>query len=65
MIKIPDSLSFEDAATLGVGLSTTAQALYQDLKLPLPTSPATEKTYLLIYGGSTATGTLAIQFAKL
>ncbi|PVH88255.1 GroES-like protein [Cadophora sp. DSE1049] len=64
-IKIPDNLSFEEASTLGVGITTVGQGLYQSLQLPLPTKPATEKTYLLIYGGSTATGALAIQFAKL
>tara|TARA_R110002060_G_scaffold26003_6_gene35512 strand:- start:439 stop:798 length:360 start_codon:yes stop_codon:yes gene_type:complete len=64
-IKIPDNLSFEEASTLGVGIMTVGQGLYQSLQLPLPNKPATEKTYLLIYGGSTATGALAIQFAKL
>ena len=64
-IKIPDNMSFEEASTLGVGVTTCGQALYQSLQLPLPTKPATEKTYVLIYGGSTATGALAIQYAKL
>jgi len=64
-IKIPDTLSFEEAATLGVGITTVGQALYQSLKLPLPTEPAKEPLPILIYGGSTATGSLAIQFAKL
>ncbi|KAE8452097.1 hypothetical protein EG329_001564 [Mollisiaceae sp. DMI_Dod_QoI] len=64
-IKIPDNLSFEEASTLGVGISTVGQGLYQSLKLPLPNKPTTTKTYLLIYGGSTATGVLAIQYAKL
>ena len=62
---IPENMSFEETSTLGVGLSTVGQALYQSLKLPLPTTPAKESFPLLIYGGSTATGTLAIQFAKL
>lgn len=35
------------------------------MKLPLPTEPASKPIPLLIYGGSTATGSLAIQFAKL
>ncbi|MCJ1355642.1 MAG: hypothetical protein MMC33_005634 [Icmadophila ericetorum] len=62
---IPENLSFEEAATLGVGVSTVGQGLYQSLQLPLPTSPAKQPFSVLIYGGSTATGTLAIQFAKL
>jgi hypothetical protein len=41
------------------------QGLYQSLELPLPTKPTSEKPILLIYGGSTATGSLAIQYAKL
>ena len=64
-MKMPERLSFQDAATLGVGITTVGQALYQSLGFPLPTEPAKEKTSILIYGGSTATGTLAIQFAKL
>lgn len=63
--KIPDSLSFEAASTLGCGITTVAQGLYQSLALPWPTEPATKPFPILIYGGSTATGTLAIQFAKL
>lgn len=63
--KIPDNLSFQEAATLGVGIVTVGQALYQSLKLALPSEPIKDSTPILIYGGSTATGTLAIQFAKL
>ena len=63
--KIPEAMSFQEAATLGVGICTVGQALYQSLKLALPTEPIKDNTPLLIYGGSTATGTLAIQFAKL
>lgn len=64
-IVIPDSLSFEEAATLGVGIATVGQSLYQGLQLALPRTPLSNPVPLLIYGGSTATGTLAIQFAKL
>ncbi|KAG6988548.1 cytochrome P450 [Physcia stellaris] len=67
-ILIPDEMSFEEAATLGVGVVTVGQGLYQSLELPLPTGGSVEgdgKASVLIYGGSTATGTLAIQFAKL
>ncbi|OJD28899.1 zinc-binding oxidoreductase [Diplodia corticola] len=71
--KVPPTLSMAEAATLGVGVTTVAQGLYQSLGLPWP--GATEQNGgdqaaaagipVLIYGGSTATGTLAIQFAKL
>jgi NADPH:quinone reductase-like Zn-dependent oxidoreductase len=77
LAPIPDSMSFEEAATLGVGITSVGQALYMEMGLPLPVvgSAAGDKEavevdkqsekFILIYGGSTATGTLAIQFAKL
>ncbi len=63
-MKIPDNLSFEEAATLGVGLITVGQGLYRSLGLAQPTNPTTAGETILIYGGSTATGALGIQFAK-
>ncbi|KAH6880821.1 alcohol dehydrogenase class-3 [Thelonectria olida] len=65
LVLIPDNVSFEEAATLGVGITTVGQALYQSLDLPTPSAPAERRFPILIYGGSTATGALAIQFAKL
>jgi len=66
VIKIPDSLSFEKAATLPLGAGTVGQGLFQKaLKLSLPTEPSTKSETVLIYGGSSATGSLGIQFAKL
>ncbi|KAI1613293.1 zinc-binding oxidoreductase alcohol dehydrogenase [Exophiala viscosa] len=65
-IKKPDSLSFEAASTLPLGATTVGQGLYQKaLKLKLPTDPVKDKEYVLIYGGSTATGALAVQYATL
>ena len=64
-IKIPDYMTFEEAATLGAGIITVGQSLYECLELPLPDDPPMRPFPVLIYGGSTATGTLAIQFAKL
>jgi len=63
--KVPDFMSMEEAATFGVAIGTNAQAMYQTLKIPLPTQPIAKPFPLLIYGGSTATGTIAIQLAKL
>jgi NADPH:quinone reductase-like Zn-dependent oxidoreductase len=63
--KIPDHLSFEEAASLGVGALTVGQGMYQEMPLPFPNDPLKEKVPILIYGGSSATGALAIQFAKL
>ncbi|PYI00241.1 GroES-like protein [Aspergillus sclerotiicarbonarius CBS 121057] len=71
---MPERLSFQDAATLGVSLITVGQSLYQSLRLTPPppplstcqsTSSPPQPQSILIYGGSTAVGTLAIQFAKL
>lgn len=64
-IKIPQNLSFEEASTLGIGITTVGQGLYQALKLALPSSPITTADPILIYGGSTATGSLGIQYAKI
>jgi NADPH:quinone reductase-like Zn-dependent oxidoreductase len=66
-MKIPNHLSYDEAATLGVGLSTVAQGLFEcgyGLGLALPSNPLKRSETLLIYGGSLATGTLGIQFAK-
>lgn len=71
-MHIPDNVSFEAAATTGVGVGTTVYALYKVLGLPLPDSTASNhssqteaRDTVLIYGGSTATGSIAIQLAKL
>ena len=65
-MHIPDNMSLEAAATVGVGIGTTGYSLYKILNLPLPnTLLASSGEPILVYGGSTATGTLAIKFAKL
>ena len=68
-MHIPPNISSEEAATLPCGLATVFLALYKHLSLPLPTLPVKEEEKdgraILIYGGSSASGTLAIQFAKL
>ncbi|KAF2448272.1 GroES-like protein [Karstenula rhodostoma CBS 690.94] len=61
---VPDQMSFE-AATLGVGIITVGQGMYQEMPIPWPDRPLKEKVPILIYGGSSATGALGIQFAKL
>jgi NADPH:quinone reductase-like Zn-dependent oxidoreductase len=64
-IKTPGNISDEEAATLGISIATVGQGLYRTLQLPLPTEPSTKGEWILIYGGSTATGIFGIQFAKL
>ncbi|KAK5656800.1 hypothetical protein OQA88_4348 [Cercophora sp. LCS_1] len=63
--KIPDHMTDEEASALGVGITTVGQALYQSLGLPLPGSDTKAGFPILIYGGSSATGSLAIQYARL
>lgn len=70
VIRIPDAVTWEEAATVAVALITVGLALYHFLKLPLPGTDEkpiqeSDAAPILIYGGSTATGTIAIQFAKL
>jgi NADPH:quinone reductase-like Zn-dependent oxidoreductase len=64
--KVPDNMSDEKAATVGVAVVTVALGLYQNLGLPYPGSGKSGNgDWVLIYGGSTATGSIAIQSAVL
>jgi aspyridone synthetase trans-acting enoyl reductase len=65
VLKIPEGVSFEQAATLGVGLSTAGMALYNSFRLPMPISSDGDGRCVLVNGGATATGTLAIQLLRL
>ncbi|CAG9986856.1 unnamed protein product [Clonostachys byssicola] len=61
-------LPMEQAATLGVGLMTNIMALWDSSGLSLlanPKEPAAKPLPVLVYGGSTATGTLATQLLRL
>lgn len=73
-MKVPDEWSFDEAATIGASAITSGQGLFQEMKLRLPavegnvSKTATAngaKEYILIYGGSSSAGTLAIQFLTL
>lgn len=63
-MKVPGSWSNEAAASIPVGISTAGLAL-RLLGLPLPTKPAPKPLYVLVYGGSTATATIAMQLMRL
>jgi len=70
MMRIPDAISFEQAAGLGgVAHGTVAQALWSCLGLTAtPENPCANEQDafpVLVYGGSTATGTMAIQLLRL
>lgn len=65
--RIPDSLSYERAAVVPLGLSTAACALFQKdyLAFPSPSvSPKSTGETVLIWGGSTSVGSNAIQLAR-
>ncbi|KAK2807736.1 hypothetical protein FQN51_000174 [Onygenales sp. PD_10] len=66
LFRCPEGMGMDEAATLPLGLYTVAQGLYQGiLQLAWPDQPTKDAEPILIYGGSSATGALAIQFAKL
>ncbi|KAI9691867.1 MAG: putative secondary metabolism biosynthetic enzyme [Bathelium mastoideum] len=75
--KVPEGMSMENASCLGMGLMTVGLALYLEMGLRLPQLPAAvesthgewnddgEEQFVLVYGGGTATGMLAIQMLRL
>jgi NADPH:quinone reductase-like Zn-dependent oxidoreductase len=75
LLKIPDSLSFEQAASFGTGVATAAMSLFSEMQVPSSLDTLRQQTYMpaginkgdfvLVAGGSTATGTRAIQLLKL
>ncbi|KAL1712262.1 chaperonin 10-like protein [Schizophyllum commune] len=64
VFKIPDGMTYEEAASFQIPNFTAAQALYIRLNLPKPFSARLNEK-ILIWGGSTAVGHHAIQLAKL
>ncbi|KAM7212883.1 Trans-enoyl reductase [Rhypophila decipiens] len=91
-LKVPDTMTMHDAASLGIGLATVGYALFHSLGLkmppisadntptpsretvlnPSPTLSSNESIdaaetgkHILVYGGSTASGTLALQLLQL
>ncbi|KAL6713047.1 hypothetical protein ACLMJK_009443 [Lecanora helva] len=65
LLHIPETMTFQTAATMGTGLATVGLALYHNLQLPLPSTPTPQSMMVLVYGGGTATGTIALQMLRL
>ncbi|KAL8704421.1 MAG: hypothetical protein Q9201_002412 [Fulgogasparrea decipioides] len=65
--KIPDWMSFEDAAGMsGTCIATMGVALFRSLELPGTfDQPADKAMDVLVYGGSSSVGTIGIQMVKL
>ncbi|KAK0614863.1 chaperonin 10-like protein [Bombardia bombarda] len=73
ILRIPDDMTFEDAASVGMGLFTAGLGLFRELRIPAsldpskaePLAPEHGPGFVLVAGGSTATGTRAIQLLRL
>jgi aspyridone synthetase trans-acting enoyl reductase len=65
---VPDGMDLSTAATLGAALATVGLSLFNYLGLPLPYSEnlngSAKKPTVLVYGGGTATGAMALQVLK-
>ena len=66
-LKIPENMAFEEAAGMGMRIATAGMALFWSLGIPTEwlLKAAGEQMPVLVYGGSTSTGTMAIQLLKL
>lgn len=68
VLRVPPGLAPERAAALPSGLATNLLSLWHPDALALkagPNAPAEKPIPVLVYGGSTATGTMAIQLLRL
>ena len=63
-LKLPASITTEGGATFSAAIGTAGLALNR-LGLPLPNAPVQKPAPVLVYGGGTATATIAIQLLKL
>ncbi|KZS98656.1 GroES-like protein [Sistotremastrum niveocremeum HHB9708] len=64
-VSLPESVSFEGGATLGISGFTAYQALFQKHPDATPWKPLGEPKQILIWGGASVLGIYAIQLAKI
>ncbi|KAI3317856.1 putative zinc-binding dehydrogenase family oxidoreductase [Xylariaceae sp. AK1471] len=64
---IPDDVAWGEAATIGLcGIGTVSMAAWHNLELlGTPEAPVDNAPFVLVYGGSSANGTIAIQLLRL
>ena len=76
LLKLPDHMSFEEGASLGTGVATATLGLFHELGVLTSLDELRNSTgtvdgasqgskFVLVAGGSTATGTRALQLLKL
>ena len=77
--RLPDWITFEQGATIGVGSVASATALFESLAIPWPRVPlpgsegkevrsdtaTRDAQWILVWGASCVTGMMATQLAKL
>ncbi|KAK4171160.1 chaperonin 10-like protein [Triangularia setosa] len=69
LLRLPDEMSFEEGASLGTGVATATLSLFDRLRVPatlddLRRGEPKQGDFVLVAGGSTASGTRAIQLLK-
>lgn len=67
-IPIPQGLSYEQGAGVGVGAETAALGLFNGLKLKLPDPkalPEVQDVWVFVLGGAGSVGQYAVQLAKI
>ena len=65
--KLPEKVEWKDGVVLSLALNTAAASLFQkaNLRLPFPKlKPESQGKVLVVWGGSSAVGSCAIQMAK-
>ena len=71
VFHLPESLSYEEAATMPLAIFTAAVGLYRNLDIPAPwdrsddKAASTGKVALVVNAGSSSVGAFAIKLAKL